>query len=202
MSASAPVIVLLAAGEGRRFGSAKQLAEVGGQAMLRRAVETAQATGLAVIVVTGAHAEAVEPLLADLPVQRLHHAQWREGMGSSLAAGMCHLRRHHPQASAVLVCLADQPLIDITILRAVLAEHGRVPERIVAVRHGDTAGPPALFPRQYFDVLAASSGDRGARALLAAEADRVSMIERANALDIDTPADLDRARRAWLAQQR
>jgi len=53
---SAPVIVLLAAGEGRRFGGTKQLADIDGETMVHRAARTAIATGVELIVVTGAHA--------------------------------------------------------------------------------------------------------------------------------------------------
>lgn len=201
-ASTAPVIVLLAAGEGRRFGGIKQLAEVGGQTMLRHAAQSAFDTGLAVIVVTGAHAARTEPLLADLPVHVLRHAGWREGLGSSLAAGMRHLLHHRPQASAVLVCLADQPLIDAATLRALIDRHEHLPGRIIASSHAGKAGPPALFPRDCFEALLASSGDQGARTLLVTEANRVTVLDQANGMDVDTPADLAQACDAWLASRR
>ncbi len=197
MSSTAPVIVLLAAGEGRRFGGIKQLAPIGGQPMLRGAAQVAQATGLAVIVVTGAHAATTEPLLTDLAVHVVRHEGWREGMGSSLAAGMRHVLVHNPRASGVLVCLADQPLIDAAALRALIDHHARLPAQIVATSHDGKAGPPALFPHDCFPALLACSGDRGARALLVAEAKRVTVLDQASGIDVDTPADLARARDAW-----
>lgn len=197
MNSTAPVIVLLAAGEGRRFGSIKQLAPIGGQPMLRGAAQAAQATGLAVIVVTGAHAATTEPLLTDLTVHIVRNEGWRDGMGSSLAAGMRHVLAHHPRASGLLVCLADQPLIDTAALRELIDHHTRLPAQIIATSHDGKAGPPALFPHDCFPALAACSGDHGARALLAAEAKRVTVLHRASSIDVDTPLDLARARDAW-----
>lgn len=197
MSRTAPVIVLLAAGEGRRFGGIKQLAPIGGQPMLRGAVQVAQGTGLAVIVVTGAHAANTEPLLSDLCVDVVRNEHWPEGMGSSLATGMRHALVHYPHASGVLVCLADQPLIDAAALHALIDHHARRPAQIVATSHDGKAGPPALFPHDCFPALLACSGDHGARALLVAEAKRVTVLDHAGSVDVDTPADLVRAREAW-----
>ena len=60
-SLSSPVILLLAAGEGRRYGGIKQLADIQGEPMVRRAARAALGHGVPVVVVLGAHAEQVGP---------------------------------------------------------------------------------------------------------------------------------------------
>ena len=110
--AGSAVIVLLAAGEGRRFGSIKQLADIDGEPMVRRSARNAIDSGAPVVVVTGADAEMVEDALTGLAVQVIRHAAWAEGIGSSLAAGIRELNRHFPHTTGALLCLADQPMIE------------------------------------------------------------------------------------------
>lgn len=193
---TAPAIVLLAAGEGARFGSAKQLASVDGEPMLRRSARQALACGRPVIVVLGAQADRVTPVLADLPVQVVVHAGWRDGMGSSLAAGVRAVQDAHPDASGVLILLADQPRLGDALLRHLLDEHERLPTHIVGTAQAGRVGPPVMFPRGDFGALAALDGPHGPRELLQSAAARVVAVDpfayRADLSDIDTPEDLAR----------
>jgi CTP:molybdopterin cytidylyltransferase MocA len=190
--ADAPVILVLAAGEGRRFSGIKQLSDINGQPMLRRVVWTALQTALPVIVVLGAHADTIAPVLADLSIQVIRHAEWLEGMGGSLAAGMRQLQITYPDASAVMVLLGDQPLIDSATLERMLKEHVAAPRQILASEQVKGVGPPALFPRDCFAALADCTGDQGARALLKAQAHRVVLQRHADTTDVDTSLDLVR----------
>ena len=132
MSASSPVIVLLAAGEASRFGSLKQLAMIEGEPMVRRASRQALACGVPVLAVLGAGAERVASALADLPLQTVVHEGWRDGLGSSLAAGVRAVQQAHPQASGALVMLADQPRLGTALLAYLLALHAQSPAQIIA----------------------------------------------------------------------
>ncbi len=187
------VIVLLAAGESRRYGGIKQLADIEGQPMVRRAACTALDTGAKVIVVTGSHADEIAAALADLPLLITYNPAWRDGMGSSLAAGIRHLHDQFPLASGALLCLADQPLLGASWLVDLLKRHGRKPGLILATEQAGVAGPPVLFPRDCFADLMRWSGADGAQALLKREADRLERFPCDTGIDIDTPEDLQRA---------
>jgi len=187
---ASPVVLLLAAGEGRRFGGIKQLADIAGEAMVKRAARMLLALDLPVLVVTGAYADEVEAALDGLPLSILRCHDWSLGMGHSLAAGTRALTRMYPRASAVMVALADQPLLDGVLLQDMLHRHTLAPEKILATAQHGTLGPPALFPRDCFTALAALSGPHGARGLLQHEAQRVEPFTSAHLIDIDTPADL------------
>jgi len=195
---TSPIIVLLAAGESRRYGDIKQLVEIDGQPMVRRVARTVLDQGVPVIVVTGAHAERVEAVLDDLPLQIIRHAGWQDGMGSSLAAGIRGVEASFPQASAALLCLADQPLIGAALFQTMLRRHGEAPERLLVTEQDGTSGPPVLFPRDCFAALAMLSGPHGAHALIKREAARVERFGVVNGGDVDTPQDLQRIR-DWLA---
>jgi molybdenum cofactor cytidylyltransferase len=197
-SLTSPVIVLLAAGESRRYGDIKQLVEIDGQPMVRRVARTALDQGVPVIVVTGANAERVEAVLDDLPLQIIRHAGWQDGMGSSLAAGIRCAEASFPQASAALLCLADQPLLEAALFQTMLLRHDEAPERLLVTEHDGISGPPVLFPRDCFAALTVLSGARGAHVLIQREAARVERFATTNSVDVDTPQDLQRIR-DWLA---
>lgn len=190
-----PVIVLLAAGEGRRFGGIKQLVELDGEPMCRRVAQQMLSFGCPLVVVTGAHAEAVEQALDGLVLDTVRYPEWKRGMGGSIARGTRHVLERYGDATGVLVCLADQPLVDDRHYHRLLARHADVPDRLLATRHGEVSGPPVLFPADCLSELSTWRGERGARALLEREADRVERLDVTEHLDVDTPEDLTRVRR-------
>lgn len=189
-------IVLLAAGAGERYGGIKQLAQIDGEPMLRRITRRLLAIDAPVIVVTGAHAAEVETALAGLPVRIERHGGWVEGMGSSLAAGIRRAIADFPDATGALLCLADQPLLDVELLQRMLMRHLAAADAILSTTQRGVDGPPVLFPRDCFEVLANWSGAHGARALLEREAHRVERFPASTLVDVDTPADLERVRAA------
>ena len=194
--AGSAVIVLLAAGEGRRFGSLKQLADIDGEPMVRRSARQAIDSGAPVIVVTGADADRVEGALTGLSVHIVRNTAWAEGMGSSIALGVGKLGRHFPQATGALLCLADQPMIEQALFQALLTRHQAAGDRILASEHAGVTGPPVLFPRDCFQTLMNWSGAEGANALLRQESARVERFSNHGGSDVDTPDDLQRVREA------
>lgn len=185
------VVVLLAAGEGRRFGALKQLAIIDGEPMVRRVARTLLQLQCPLLVVTGAGGEAVTTALDGLPVMCMPNPDWREGLGASLGAGIRVVRERFPDASAALACLADHPLLDAQALRAMLERHAQAPDRIIASDHAGVPGPPVLFPADCFSELAAWRGAEGAQAWLRRQGTRVERLH-VDVTDVDTPADLDR----------
>lgn len=97
--------IVLAAGEGRRFGGRKQLAPVEGEPMLARALAAVAGFGGRQVVVLGADAEAITALsiFAGWAVEVAE--DWALGQGASLRAG---LRRAGDVAAAMIV-LGDLP---------------------------------------------------------------------------------------------
>jgi molybdenum cofactor cytidylyltransferase len=181
-------VVVLAAGEAKRFGSAKLVAKIDGVPLVRRAAIAALAVGTQVIVVSGAHREAVETCIADLAAERAFNAKWMQGMGGSIACGVAKLAL---SVDAVIVMLADQALIGTAELRRLIDAHAAAPGHIIAAQFKNVLGPPCLFPRRYFAELAALQGEHGARVLLQRHARRVEALPLpAAGLDIDTPQDL------------
>jgi molybdenum cofactor cytidylyltransferase len=181
--------VVLAAGASTRFGSAKQLVRVAGRPLLHTAVtRAAEVTGNALIVVLGAGAAELAPLLKHSPGSVVVNQEWREGMASSIRAALARLP---PTCSAVLLMLADQAAVTTDDLKRLAGSWRRQPQFLAAALYGGTLGVPAIFPRSSFQELAQLRGDVGARAVLRRNADRVTRVPMPSAaLDVDTPEDL------------
>jgi len=183
-------VVVLAAGQASRYGSPKLLVEVGGIPMIVRAARTAMAVAgrEAVTVVLGADAAQIGDLLRPESVAMVVNPDFGEGIASSIRIGVAQL----PAAtSAAMILLADQVAVTGDDLLQLVAHWQRQPGRIVAARYGGTTGAPAIFPADLFPELARLTGDRGARTLLSAHADRVVAVAMPSAaIDVDTPADV------------
>jgi len=181
--------VVLAAGASTRFGSAKQLVRLAGRPLLHTAVtRAAEVTGNAVIVVLGSSAAQLAPLLRHSPGSVVVNQEWREGLASSIRAGVARL----PAAcSAVLLLLADQAAVTTDDLRRLAGSWRKQPQHIAAALYGGFCGAPVIFPRSSFRALSELRGDTGARALLTRNPDRVVRVPMPSAaIDIDTPEDL------------
>ena len=197
--------VLLAAGEGSRFGRPKALVELNGQTLAERGVQMLRAGGAdPILVVTGA-----APL--DLPgTHTVYNPEWRTGMGSSLCAALRALgsppepgRAAEPGqaprlpagAGAVVVALADQPLVGAEAVARLIAAYRHGASVAVAAYDGQPRNPVLLAREHWPEVFATATGDAGARSFLRSHADLVTLVECGDTGrpdDIDTPADLAR----------
>ena len=181
--------IVLAAGPSSRFGSPKQLVRVAGRPLLHTAVTRAsEVTGNALIVVLGAGAAELAPLLKHSPGSVAVNQDWREGLGSSIRAGVARLPA---TCTGVLLLLADQAAVSADDLKRLAGAWRKQPQYIVAALYAGTSGVPAIFPRSSFRELSELRGDVGARALLRRNSDRVVRVPMPSAaIDVDTPEDL------------
>ena len=192
--------VLLAAGEGSRFGQPKALVKLNGQTLAERGVGLLRAGGAdPILVVTGAvPLELAGTLTVDNP-------QWRTGMGSSLRAALQTLTEVDPgpeigpeigtAVGAVVVALADQPLVGAEAIARLIAAYRGGASVAVAAYHGQPRNPVLLAREHWPEVIATATGDQGARTFLRTRPELVTLVECGDTGrpdDIDTPADLAR----------
>ncbi len=184
--------IILAAGESKRFGSAKQLLDWNGKPFARHVAETALQADLdPVIVVAGFDSARIESALADLPVKVIRNPNYQDGQSASIRAGVNALPKN---IGAAIFLLADQPQIPADVIRALVEAHARDMQAILAplVREERRANP-ILFDRVTFDDLLKLKGDVGGRAIF--DKHRVEYIPWHDELllfDIDTPEDYER----------
>ena len=182
--------IVLAAGGSTRFGKPKLLILYDGEPLVRRAVNAALGSGVSeVIVVLGSEAGDIAGAFDGIAqVRTVMNKDWPAGLASSIKAGLEAV----DETDAILITLADQPLVDATDLSRLIARFDET-HHIVASTYADTIGVPALFGIEYADDLRALSGDHGAGAWIRSRIADVTIVplEKA-AIDIDTPADAAR----------
>jgi CTP:molybdopterin cytidylyltransferase MocA len=191
--------VLLAAGQGSRFGRPKALVELDGQTLAERGVTLLRAGGTdPVLIVTGAAQVELRP---EHQARTVYNGEWRTGMGSSLRAALRALTELEagPEAGleigAVVVALADQPLVGAEAVARLIAAFGAGATVAVAAYEGKPRNPVLLAREHWPEVIATATGDQGARAFLRTHPDLVTLVECGDTGrpdDIDTTADLDR----------
>lgn len=193
--AGACVVVVMAAGGSSRMGEPKQLLAVDGEPLVRRAARVALDAGLArVLVVLGAEAERVRAAIQDLDLAIVVNAGWREGLASSLRAGVGEVERIAPGARGLIVLPADQPRMPAGHLRRIDAAQRRSGATVVASDYGDHRGPPAYFGRPHFAAIKALRGDGGAREFLQGDGVETVAAPAGSDFDLDRPDDLLRLR--------
>lgn len=182
--------LILAAGAGSRFGGLKPLAEIDGESLLLRTIRLAESVALnPVQVIIGCEADLLRAHLQEAPVEIVEHRQWRDGIGSSIAAGVKVLP---DSASAVMILLCDQASVtnaDLIELRQ--AYETTTGDRIVCSGYNQCVGVPAIFPQSYFVQLKKLSGDSGAKKIINNNSPLVVAMPSAE-WDVDRREDLQK----------
>jgi molybdenum cofactor cytidylyltransferase len=178
-----PLVAVLAAGSARRFGGGKLDAACAGKPLGRWALDAVRAAGIPPgFIVTG---EQGASFAEGAGWELVANPAAEDGLGTSLAlAARIALERG---SRALLVLLADMPLVDPGFLRT-LAE--TTPPAATRYPDGDV-GVPALFGQAQLPSLDSLAGDRGAAALLALM-DGLTLLDPPTGMlcDVDRPEDL------------
>ena len=160
-----PVIVL-AAGASRRFGVEDKLcAEFRGRPLgehVPLAVPVEQFERAWIITLAPGHR--CEPQWRSRRFEPLINPHAGAGLGTSVALAATAAKE--AELDGLLITLADMPLVPASHYNALIKEWD-ASEPITVSARGDTHMPPALFAKSFFKDLASSSGDQGARALIA-----------------------------------
>jgi molybdenum cofactor cytidylyltransferase len=192
--------VLLAAGAGARLGGRpKALLELGGVPLILRQLIALSGAGVdEVVVVLGHHAEAVEAAIGAFPITLVHNPAPDDGQPSSVRVG---LRALSPKIDAVIVALADQPLIDAQDIVALISAYKKrgdaamVVPRVASEGGEPEPGNPVMFDAVLREQWLAGGANLACRQWRQANPDRVRWFDTDNRryrIDIDTPEDLAR----------
>lgn len=175
-----PAGLILAAGEGRRFGGPKAPAVVDGERLVDRAVRVLAEAGCdPIYVVLGAW-------VGDVPgAEVVVNDAWSEGMGASLRAGLRHLY-DESAADSVVITLVDLPGLTSSAIERLIERADDAP--IAQCTYNAERGHPVMLSRSVWDeAIAVAHGDEGARRLMRSRED-VVLVEVG---DIADGADLD-----------
>jgi len=185
-------IIILAAGNSSRLGTAKQLLHYQGQTLLLHIVQEALSCHPAtVIVVVGAEAQAIAETLADRDVSICYNADWSTGMASSIRKGMTQLIAENSMVTNCIVTVSDQPHLSGQNFSQLDKLQSKTGKGIVASTYAGTTGVPVLFTHPYFELLLSLQGDQGAKKIVGQHLDDLATVGfEQGAIDIDTPEDM------------
>jgi CTP:molybdopterin cytidylyltransferase MocA len=185
--------VLLAAGAGERMGRiAKPLIRLQGVPLITRQLVALSGAGIdEVVVVTGHARDAVEEQVRSFTVTLAHNAAHANGQQGSVRVGLAAL---DGSFDAVIIMLADQPLIGAADLTELIGAFKKRPRGHVVVPavHGQRGNPIVLDPEALARILA-SDTNLGCRHLIERHPDLVHVHETTNTrfvTDLDTLDDL------------
>jgi molybdenum cofactor cytidylyltransferase len=197
---SSPVFALiLAGGQGRRFGGDKLLVLVNGEPVLkhvldrvRRARDARHLSGGLVIIPDGNPAR--ETLVRESGLEYAFNSRPERGVAESLRLGLGALASRHPDAEAALIVQADQPRSPeavIPLLLSAWTTSGRPVARPRYSGEPDTPGHPVLLHRSMWGRADELEGDAGFGPILKRYPELVTTVDVPGINpDINTPADL------------
>ena len=157
-AASRHAAVVLAAGGSRRLGRPKQLLTRDGETLVHRAARLAQETSpQRVLVVVGAHCDAVVAALAGVDCEVVFNSAWERGLASSVHAAAAALAGHD---GSVLFLGCDQPALMQSHLQALLDGAATAASQCAATLHEGLPGIPAVVPCALLSQASMQDGKR------------------------------------------
>ncbi|MBC7998359.1 MAG: nucleotidyltransferase family protein [Leptolyngbya sp.] len=180
--------VILAAGSSSRFGSPKQLAQIGQSNLIQHAQKVlADASVDELSVILGCNSQLIKQYI-DRIFTLIDNINWEEGLASSIRLATQFAREKKATHLMLMVC--DQPFVTVQLLHSLLALSAMNSNAIVACKYNNTAGIPAVFPASYFSALLDLKGDRGAKVIINQSKECLFYDFENGEIDIDQPNDL------------
>ncbi|HEY6331203.1 MAG TPA: nucleotidyltransferase family protein [Blastocatellia bacterium] len=191
--------IIPAAGLSSRMGDRnKLLLPFHGKPLVAHAVDTLlQSRVSEIIVVIGYEAKAVEEALGPRAeaVTVVNNPRYEEGMSTSIRAG---IEAGSNEAEAIMIFLADQPLIDSVEVNRLIEAFYAAREQdksIVVPFHDGQRGNPVILDARFKSDIVEIVGDVGCRRIVKQNPDKVLVVEMDNdhvIRDIDSPEDYAR----------
>lgn len=179
--------VVLAAGQGRRFGDNKLLQSLGDRPVLGHVLSALPRERFAKVVVV-ASSQGVEELCSQ---QNLTCLRYPGGPQSeSIRRGIEAMEG----MDGCLFAMGDQPLCTRQSMEKLVDVFLNCPEAVVRLAWGETPCSPVLFPKRYFPNLRALTGEQGGMSALRgldAEIRLVQAADEAELWDVDTRDQLE-----------
>jgi molybdenum cofactor cytidylyltransferase len=189
--------IVLAAGTSTRMGTAKQLLRLDDRPLLQHVLDCVRASAAKeIVLVLGFAAEEIRRGIDVQNVRVVFNESYRQGMGTSLKAGLSAV---DPQCAGALIVLADQPFVRPETLDLLMAEHHRSKAQIVIPTYRGFRGNPVILDRSVFAEVMALDGDIGCRAIFGDHLEGIVKLPVDDAgilLDIDRQSDFEALRRA------
>lgn len=187
-------VLILAAGAASRMNQAKMLLPFASTSILSHILGEVKAVKPdCICLLTGYYHKEITDSVDTSQLFVVHNEHWKEGMASSIRAGMRALIKKYPGLSSVMIIVSDQPHLSRKVLNEMMAAQAQTQKGIIAARYGKVTGTPVLFDKKYFNQLLALDGDAGAKSVLQQhKTDMATVMFPLGAIDIDTAEDYEK----------
>ncbi|QNR82746.1 nucleotidyltransferase family protein [Pedobacter riviphilus] len=184
-------IIILAAGNSSRLGRPKQLLDYKGKTLLKTIINEALETNCKpVIVVLGAYAKEIAGQHQHDQINFVINESWKNGMASSIVAGLSTLVKKNSEIESIIIAIADQPFIKMSNFNNLIEKQKETGKNIIASAYNETIGTPVLFKKDYFEALLSLKGSEGAKSILKQyPQDLETVAFEHGGIDIDTETD-------------
>jgi molybdenum cofactor cytidylyltransferase len=185
--------VILAAGSSSRMGEAKQLLRLGATTLLDQVTENVRGSRVdEIVLVLGHEAETIKQTISTKKLKIVVNESYRQGMGTSLRAGLSALPS---EVDAALIVLADQPFVRSETFNQIIDHYQQSNAQIVIPTYNGFRGNPVLLDRSVFSEVMALQGDIGCRAIFGSHLEgivKVPVEDIGILLDLDSKDDVAR----------
>lgn len=182
--------IILAAGQSRRFGEQKILLPLGKSTVIENTVDNICKSKVnEVIVVSGYETDLLDELLKRRKTRIVFNKNYFVGIGSSIACGVKFISE---ESNAIVIFLADQPLISSSIINKLLDSYTISNNSILYPVYNNKKGHPVIFSVKYKIELMKLNGDRGAKKIIKKNPEDITEINVSTdeiLKDIDTLED-------------
>lgn len=184
--------ILLTAGQSRRFGSPKALANVGAKNNIEQLQDKliSSSVGLIVIVQGQDYKQVLPFVLNHNKVISVYNKDHIFGQTSSFQTGLEHLPS---DTKGVMLLPVDYAFITIKTINYLCDEFLKKLDRIIIPTHSSKKGHPPIFPIEFRDNFLALNHDQGLNTIQRQHADRHLLIDVEDSGVVDsfnTPEEL------------
>ncbi len=183
--------VILAAGEGRRFGGPKQLALFNQKTFIENVIENAQKMNFVdIVLVLGAYYKEILAVVSKDNIHITENKNWRKGQSTSVKAGIEFFGKNKPEA--ILFLLVDQPQINEDLIKNTLNKYAYTKADIIVHEFNGKNRHPTLFSKNTFKKLIQIKGEEGGRQIFKDfNLLKIKINDPYMAQDIDTKEELN-----------
>jgi molybdenum cofactor cytidylyltransferase len=181
--------IVLAAGLSTRMRRFKPLLPLGQQTITEHVISTFHGAGVEVFLVAGHRRDEIAAMVKDQSVTVIYNHDYKQGMFSSIQAGLRHLPRIY---RAFFILPVDIPLVQVATIKLLMKTEAKNPGRIIFPVFRGKKGHPPLIPTSLTKVILEWDGEGGLKAALESQEKlglEVPVADSNILFDIDTPED-------------
>jgi len=185
-------VVLLAAGNSKRYHSVKLLEVINGKKMYKHMLElTAKLAVTPKVMVT--QYEEIRENAFQFGFEVVMNSEPDIGISHSIRLGLSKALETEPNLDGVLFSVCDQPYVNQATLLQLLNVFQKTEKGIACIAHKEVLGNPCIIGKKYFGELFALSGDSGGKKIINKYPENVELVLVNNIkemIDIDYKEDV------------